>query len=51
MKKNILFILLGIFFAMNTYNISAASPRAKHVILIGLDGWEPIVSQKQKCLT
>ena len=39
MKKNILFILLGIFFAMNTYNISAASPRAKHVILIGLDGW------------
>ncbi|WP_303227539.1 alkaline phosphatase [Parabacteroides goldsteinii] len=24
---------------MNTYNISAASPRAKHVILIGLDGW------------
>lgn len=39
MKKNILFILLGIFFAMNTNNISAASPRAKHVILIGLDGW------------
>lgn len=39
MKKNILFILLGIFFAMNTYNISAASPRAKHVILIGQDGW------------
>ena len=39
MKKNILLILLGIFFALSTNNTYASSRNAKHVILIGLDGW------------
>lgn len=39
MKKIILFILLGTFFALSVNKAYASSRNAEHVILIGLDGW------------
>ncbi|NDV63660.1 alkaline phosphatase [Bacteroides sp. 224] len=37
-KKKLLFILISLFLTANT-TAFAAKPKAKHVILIGLDGW------------